>query len=230
MGSYQVSVVSAAPAASCTATMAYHGPSYGLSRECAMKSQAKFSLERALECTEWMEAVLERKFEFENGELKDQLDFATLLKDGSILCELINKIEPGSVKKINTMKAPFKQRENIEMYLKACISYGLKEQDLFQVNDLYENKNLYMVVDNLYNLGGLIQKKGSWDGPNIGVKIASENKRNFDDDVMKAGQSVIGLQYGSNKGASQAGMTAYGASRQIRPEDFRKGMAEPDRT
>ena len=42
-------------------------------------------------------------------------------------------ISPGSVKKINTMKAPFKQRENIEMYLKACAAYGLKEQDLFQV-------------------------------------------------------------------------------------------------
>ena len=55
------------------------------------------------------------------------------------------------------MTRPFFQRENIEMYLKACIAYGLKEQDLFQVNDLYENKNLYMVVDNLYNLGGLVR-------------------------------------------------------------------------
>ena len=57
--------------------------------------------------------------------------------------------------------------------------------------------------------------------------------------VLKAGQSMIGLQYGTNKGASQvscsseystkrevnesfstfqAGMTPYGASRQIRPE------------
>ena len=36
--------------------------------------------------------------------------------------------------------------------------------------------------------------------------------------VFQAGQSVIGLQYGSNKGASQAGMTPYGATRQIRPE------------
>jgi len=50
------------------------------------------------------------------------------------------------------------------------------------------------------------------------VKVSSENKRNFDDDVLKAGQSMIGLQYGTNKGASQAGMTPYGASRQIRPE------------
>lgn len=58
----------------------------------------------------------------------------------------------------------------------------------------------------------------------LGVKIASENKRAFDEGVLKAGQSVIGLQYGSNKGASQAGMTPYGAGRQIRPD----GKAEDD--
>lgn len=37
------------------------------------------------------------------------------------------------------------QRENIEMFLNGCITYGLKSQDLFQVNDLYEHKNIYMV-------------------------------------------------------------------------------------
>ncbi len=41
------------------------------------------------------------------------------------------------------------------MYLKGCEAYGLKTQDLFQVNDLYEQKNLYMIVDNLFTLGGL---------------------------------------------------------------------------
>ncbi len=51
------------------------------------------------------------------------------------------------------------QRENIELYLKGCESFGLKAQDLFQVNDLYENKNLYMVVDNLYCLGGMVMIK-----------------------------------------------------------------------
>merc|ERR1712046_557253 len=98
----------------------------------------------------------------------------------------------------------------------------------FQVNDLYENKNLYMVVDNLYNLGGMTQKKG-WDGPILGVKVASENRRNFDEDVLKAGQSMIGLQYGTNKGASQAGMTPCGANRQIRLEDqlaYKMNLAE----
>lgn len=31
------------------------------------------------------------------------------------------------------------------MFLKGCEKYGLKSHDLFQINDLYENKNLYMV-------------------------------------------------------------------------------------
>jgi len=203
--------------------MANHGPSFGLSRECAIKSAAKFSIERAQESLDWMEAVTEKSIEYPEGSaIRDQNDFGVVLKNGHLLCELINKLRPGSVKKINTMNAPFKQRENIEMYLKGCETYGLVTQDLFQVNDLYENKNLYMVVDNLYALGGLAQKQ-SFNGPVIGKKMATQNKRAFDDATLKAGQSVIGLQYGSNKGASQAGMTAYGTGRQIRPDELQKG-------
>jgi hypothetical protein len=198
--------------------MAFHGPSYGLSRECAMKSQAKFDLERAQMALDWCEEMVGQKLDYSDGSaIKDSLEFGALLKDGSILCQLINRLRPGSVKKINTMKAPFKQRENIELFVKGCEAYGLKAQDLFQVNDLYENKNLYMIVDNIFLLGGHAQKNG-FSGPLLGVKVAKENKREFDESVMKAGQSVIGLQYGSNKGASQAGMTAYGTGRQIRPD------------
>jgi len=204
--------------------MAFHGPSYGLSRECAMKSQAKFDLERAQMALDWVEQMVEQKLDYPGGDgIKDSLEFGAILKDGSILCKLINRLQPGAVKKINTMKAPFKQRENIEMFLKGCEAYGVKAQDLFQVNDLYENKNLYMIVDNLFLLGGHAQKNG-FTGPLLGVKVANENKREFDDSVLKAGQSVIGLQYGSNKGASQAGMTAYGTGRQIRPDELQKGQ------
>jgi len=198
--------------------MAFHGPSYGLSRECAMKAQAKFDIERAQTALDWAEQMIGQKLDYpEGGAIRDSLDFGAILKDGTILCQLINRLQPGSVKKINTMKAPFKQRENIEMFLKGCEAYGLKAQDLFQVNDLFENKNLYMIVDNLFSLGGHAQKNG-FNGPALGVKVANENRRNFDDSVLKAGQSVIGLQYGSNKGASQAGMTCYGTGRQIRPD------------
>ena len=65
-------------------------------------------------------------------------------------------------------------------------------------------------------------QKNGFEGPALGARVSQENKREFDDSVLKAGQSVIGLQYGSNKGASQAGMTAYGTGRQIRPDELLK--------
>lgn len=42
--------------------------------------------------------------------------------------------------------------------------------------------------------------------PAIGPKEADKNVRNFSDEQMRAGQNVISLQYGSNKGATQSGI------------------------
>lgn len=39
--------------------------------------------------------------------------FEDVLKDGTVLCQLINKIKPGSVNKINTSGGQFKMMENI---------------------------------------------------------------------------------------------------------------------
>merc|ERR1719427_380467 len=71
----------------------------------------------------------------------------------------------------------------------------------------------------------MAQKRG-FDGPCIGVKVANENKRVFSETQLKASHQIIGLQYGSNKGASQAGMGAYGTGRQIIPGEAQKGMTE----
>ena len=62
------------------------------------------------------------------------------------------------------------------MFLKGCEAYGLKAQDLFQVNDLYENKNLYMIVDNLFLLGGHVSTIRKFDAlmeQYLLVKLAS---------------------------------------------------------
>lgn len=48
----------------------------------------------------------------------------------------------------------------------------------------------------------------------IGPKEAEKNERQFSEEQLKQGQSVIGLQMGTNKGASQAGMNM-GKSRHI---------------
>jgi len=176
---------------------------------------------------DWIEDVTNMELQLPHTEdgLRDQLDFAHALKDGSALCCLMNTLQPGIIKKVNKMNAPFKQRENIEFFVKACEIYGLRSQDLFQVNDLYEAKNVYMVVDCMYALGGMAQKKG-FTGPKLGVKVAQENKRVFTESQLKASHQIIGLQYGSNKGASQAGMGAYGTGRQIIPGEAQKGLSE----
>lgn len=44
---------------------------------------------------------------------------------------------------------------------------------------------------------------------------SQENRRDFSDEQLSEGKNVIGLQMGTNRGASQAGMTGYGRPRQI---------------
>ena len=53
------------------------------------------------------------------------------------------------------------------------------------------------------------------DLPALGPKEADKKPREFTDEQLQAGKGVIGLQMGSNKGASQAGATPYGLGRQI---------------
>ena len=59
--------------------------------------------------------------------------------------------------------------------------------------DLYEGQNLALVQMTIFKLGGMAQKK-NFAGPAIGVKVASANKRNFSEDKLREGQSIIGLQ------------------------------------
>ena len=70
------------------------------------------------------------------------------------------------------------------------------------------------VVDGIHSLGRTAQRIG-YEGPVLGPKEATGERRDFTEEQLQAGKGVIGLQMGSNKGASQAGMTPYGLGRQI---------------
>lgn len=48
----------------------------------------------------------------------------------------------------------------------------------------------------------------------VPCRKAQEHKREFSESQLKEGKNIIGLQMGTNKGASQAGMS-YGRPRQI---------------
>ena len=98
------------------------------------------------------------------------------------------------------------QLENIGNFIKAIQAYGMKPHDIFEANDLFENGNMTQVQMTLVALAGLVKTKGFHTTIDIGVKYAEKQTRRFDEGKLKAGQSVIGLQMGTNKCASQAGI------------------------
>lgn len=111
--------------------------------ELAARREANYDFESEHEAQEWIEAVTGEPFADEFGEE---------LRNGKRLCVLINAIKPGAVRKVNDSRMPFKQMENVSNFLKACRAVGVAEYSLFETVDLFEGKDLGLVVRCLVSL------------------------------------------------------------------------------
>eukprot|EP00299_Pterocystis_sp_00344_P019646 c9719_g1_i1.p1 GENE.c9719_g1_i1~~c9719_g1_i1.p1 ORF type:complete len:1097 (-),score=353.71 c9719_g1_i1:69-3359(-) len=125
------------------------GTTYGLDKQLELKQKAKYDPALEEEVRSWICQMTGVSIPSGNHCLDQPL------RDGVVLCNLINKIRPGSVKKVNQMKMPFMMMENISSYLSACRDYGVRETDLFQTVDLYEAQNMNLVIQNLSQLARL---------------------------------------------------------------------------
>lgn len=193
--------------------MSNKGPAYGLSREVQQKIDQKYDTDLEERLMDWITAQtgVERP-----GAGKSE--FQMWLKDGSVLCELMNSLNGNKNIKIKSSTMAFKQMEQISMFLTAAEKYGITKTDMFQTVDLFEGKDLAAVQRTLMALGCLALTKddGNYKGdPNWFHRKAQENRREFTEEQLQEGRNVIGLQMGTNRGASQAGMTGYGQPRQI---------------
>lgn len=195
--------------------MATRPRGFGLTAEVKSKMAAKYEIHMEQEARVWMETVTGQPLdpEADPNEPLGMERFQAALKSGNYLCSLANAVMgPGSAK-ANNMKMAFKQMENISNFLTACEKYGVNKTDLFQTVDLYEAQNVWQVVTCIHAFGRKAQQMG-FQGPVLGPKESAKNVREFSDEQMKAGQGVIGLQMGTNKVASQAGMS-FGGQRHI---------------
>ncbi|XP_069779048.1 calponin-1 [Narcine bancroftii] len=192
------------------------GPAYGLSAEVNRKIAQKYDPQKDEDIRRWIEDVT-------GVTLTENLMDG--LKSGVVLCKLINKLQPGSVKKISDSPQNWHQLENIGNFLKAIARYGVKLHDIFEANDLYENCNLTQVQTTLMALASLAKTKGYHTKSDIGVRYAEKQQRIFNTETLKAGKNIIGLQMGTNKFASQQGMTAYGTRRHL--FDPKTGVEKP---
>ncbi|XP_042199788.1 transgelin [Callorhinchus milii] len=197
--------------------MANAGPSYGLSRDVRNRIEKKYEPELEEKLVEWIIAQLDNTV---GRPEQGRYGFQAWLKDGTILGKLINSLysdESKPIKKVENSQKAFKQMELVSQFLKAAETYGINKTDIFQTVDLWEGKDLAAVQRTILALGNLAVTKsdGHFHGdPSCFVKKAQENKREFTADQLSQGKNIIGLQMGSNQGASQSGMS-YGKPRQI---------------
>ncbi|XP_069061374.1 LIM domain only protein 7 isoform X12 [Pleurodeles waltl] len=126
------------------------------------------------EAQRWLEEVTGKQF--------GEKDFRSALENGLLLIDLINKIKPGVIKKINRLSTPIAGLDNINVFLKACGKLGLKDAQLFHPGDLQDLSNrvtvkqeethrrLKNVLITLYWLGRKAQSNPYYNGPYLDLK------------------------------------------------------------
>ncbi|XP_062422872.1 LIM domain only protein 7 isoform X3 [Rhea pennata] len=126
------------------------------------------------EARRWVETVTGKSFGTE--------DFRAALENGVLLCDLINKIKPGIIKKINRLSTPIAGLDNINVFLKACENIGLREAQLFHPGDLQDlssrvtvkpeetDRRVKNVLITLYWLGRKAQSNPHYNGPYLNLK------------------------------------------------------------
>jgi len=191
--------------------MANRPQGFGLTAELARQQNQKYDYDDEQDALCWMEAVIDEGEIFLGIEGKTQTIEA--LKDGVYLCKLKAALQPGLVKKINASTSPFKNMENICIFLEACKAYGLRTIDMFQTSDLYDGCNLTAVINCIHSVGRQAQSK-KFDGPILGPKESTKAPREFTEEQIVNGAQFIGLQMGTNKCANQSGLN-FGKTRSI---------------
>ena len=95
--------------------VAHHNRALTSQIETALRRIANYDLQWEAEVRGWIAEVLSETLE---GDTLQEV-----LKDGQVLCRFVNKIKPGSVKKINKRTLALMQMENIKLFLEGIVCF-----------------------------------------------------------------------------------------------------------
>ncbi|KAM7445578.1 Rho guanine nucleotide exchange factor6 [Porites harrisoni] len=77
----------------------------------------------------------------------------SILRDGSILCRLVNRLKPGAITKIQQEPVSEEERfQNIRAFLSACQDLQLKDDEIFSPSDLDSEEGINRVLQTLDSL------------------------------------------------------------------------------
>ncbi|XP_075307216.1 LIM domain only protein 7-like isoform X4 [Odontesthes bonariensis] len=126
------------------------------------------------EAQRWIEEVTGKSFGCS--------DFRAALENGVLLCDLINQLKPGLIKRVNRLSTPIAGLDNVTVFLKACGKLGLNDSQLFHPGDLQDlstrvtlrrdesKRRLKNVLITIYWLGRKAQLDAFYSGPQLNFK------------------------------------------------------------
>uniref|UniRef100_A0A665TD79 Calponin-homology (CH) domain-containing protein n=1 Tax=Echeneis naucrates TaxID=173247 RepID=A0A665TD79_ECHNA len=128
------------------------------------------------EAQRWIEEVTGKQFGCN--------DFRAALENGVLLCNLINQLKPGIIKRVNRLSTPIAGLDNINVFLKACGKLGLNESQLFHPGDLQDlstrvtlrycrsasSRAIMYVLITIYWLGRKAHLDSLYTGPEFNFK------------------------------------------------------------
>ncbi|VDM34202.1 unnamed protein product [Hydatigera taeniaeformis] len=215
--------------------MEYRATKSGLSREVQNRINEKYNAEEAAKVLKWIRLLnppssISDDLVKAAQEIPEDItsapseDFYRYLKSGLVLGYLMACLKPDEISRFgaNMWKVSDKpifetnrQRERIGAFINFCQEMGVGSASAFQTDQLYEMTNLPQVVICLSQLGVEAQAKPGYNGPEgYWVHRHTENKRNFTDEQLKQGESVMRLQMAYTGGATASGVS-FGARRNV---------------
>eukprot|EP01122_Echinamoeba_exundans_P002289 TRINITY_DN1223_c0_g1_i1.p1 TRINITY_DN1223_c0_g1~~TRINITY_DN1223_c0_g1_i1.p1 ORF type:complete len:782 (-),score=172.51 TRINITY_DN1223_c0_g1_i1:41-2386(-) len=148
---------------------------FGMDKELQEAQEANYDVGLEVSVLDWLEATTGLPVDF----------FYESLRDGVILCQLINKIRPGMIPRIAdplanasplmTNSVGLQARENVKNYLRACEALGVKKTELFVPSDLCDRQNLISVLNNLTAIARIANSTPAFTGPTF------EKGKNYDE-------------------------------------------------
>lgn len=128
---------------------------------------------REAEVVHWLERV--------SGDVRGSRALGEWLRDGELLCCVANAILPGIVPRVHRSDKKFKQRDNIMNFIHACQRLGVDEVDLFDPDDLLEERDLRAVKICIFLLGTVVRTTvPAFEGPWLDASAAAGSPRHRD--------------------------------------------------
>uniref|UniRef100_A0A8C4IG95 Calponin-homology (CH) domain-containing protein n=1 Tax=Dicentrarchus labrax TaxID=13489 RepID=A0A8C4IG95_DICLA len=112
------------------------------------------------EAQRWIEEVTGKSFGCNN--------FRAALENGVLLCDLINQLKPGIIKRLNRLSTPIAGLDNVSVFLKACGKLGLNVSQLFHPGDLQDLSTRVLIT--IYWLGRKAHLDPFYSGPQLNFK------------------------------------------------------------